>query len=93
MKSNSAIQINLDGRPAFSFSQPAHVEDLLLCTQLQAMQQTQPSQVVSFVKYLLDRYSVLLSRSLFTCIDLLNFACLVAKFPPEISPPNDQILR
>ncbi|XP_019700413.1 serine/threonine-protein kinase grp isoform X3 [Harpegnathos saltator] len=44
MESNSVIQFNLNGRPAFSFSQPAHVEDLLLCTQLQAMQQTQPSQ-------------------------------------------------
>lgn len=43
MESNNAIQFNLDGRPTFSFSQPAHVEDLLLGTQLQAF--TQPSQV------------------------------------------------
>lgn len=42
MKSNTAIQFNLDERPLFSFSQPAHVEDLL-CTQLQTL--TQPSQV------------------------------------------------
>jgi len=40
---NDAIQFNLDGRPTFSFSQPAHVEDLLLGTQLQVF--TQPSQV------------------------------------------------
>jgi len=39
----NTIQFNLDERPAFSFSQPAHMEDLLLCTQLQAL--TQPSQV------------------------------------------------
>ncbi|XP_029155762.1 serine/threonine-protein kinase grp isoform X1 [Nylanderia fulva] len=45
MDSNSTIQFNLDERPA-SFSQPAHVEDLLLCTQLQAL--TQPSQQNSF---------------------------------------------
>jgi len=43
MESIGATQINLNERPTFSFSQPAHVEDLLLCTQLQAM--TQPSQV------------------------------------------------
>ncbi|XP_026827165.1 serine/threonine-protein kinase grp isoform X2 [Ooceraea biroi] len=45
-ESNDAIEFNLDGRPAFSFSQPAHVEDLLLCTQLQTL--TQPSQQSSF---------------------------------------------
>lgn len=39
----NTIQFNLDERPAFSFSQPAHMEDLLLCTQLQVL--TQPSQV------------------------------------------------
>lgn len=39
----NTIQFNLDERPAFSFSQPAHIEDLFLCTQLQAL--TQPSQV------------------------------------------------
>lgn len=42
MESNNAIQFNLDERPPFSFSQPAHVDDLL-CTQLQTL--TQPSQV------------------------------------------------
>lgn len=48
MENNDLIQINLDERPAFSFSQPAHIDDLLLCTQLQAMQHTQPSQVCYF---------------------------------------------
>ncbi|XP_071569597.1 serine/threonine-protein kinase grp isoform X1 [Temnothorax nylanderi] len=43
---NDAIQFNLGNRPTFSFSQPAHVEDLLLGTQLQAF--TQPSQQNSF---------------------------------------------
>jgi len=43
IENNDTIEFNLDRRPAFSFSQPAHVEDLLLCTQLQNM--TQPSQV------------------------------------------------
>ncbi|XP_029669277.1 serine/threonine-protein kinase grp [Formica exsecta] len=42
----NTIQFNLDERPAFSFSQPAHMEDLLLCTQLQVL--TQPSQQNSF---------------------------------------------
>lgn len=42
-ESSGATQFNLNERPMFSFSQPAHVDDLLLCTQLQAM--TQPSQV------------------------------------------------
>nr|XP_012235471.1 PREDICTED: serine/threonine-protein kinase grp [Linepithema humile] len=46
MESISATEFNLTERPTFSFSQPAHVEDLLLCTQLQAM--TQPSQQNSF---------------------------------------------
>lgn len=40
-----SVHINLEERPGFSFSQPAHVEDLLLCTQLQAMPNTQTSQV------------------------------------------------
>lgn len=38
----TAIQINLEERPGFSFSQPAHIEDLLLCTQ--ANPYTQASQ-------------------------------------------------
>ena len=46
MESNDTIQFNLDRRPTFSFSQPAHVEDLLLGTQLQF---TQPSQVRSLL--------------------------------------------
>ncbi|XP_011694400.1 PREDICTED: serine/threonine-protein kinase grp isoform X2 [Wasmannia auropunctata] len=45
MESDDTIQFNLDTRPTFSFSQPAHVEDLLLGTQLQF---TQPSQQNSF---------------------------------------------
>lgn len=46
MEGNDMIQINLDRRPVSSFSQPAHVEDLLLCTQLQTIQYTQSSQVL-----------------------------------------------
>lgn len=38
-----SVRINLEERPAFSFSQPAHMEDLLLCSQVQ-LQQTQNSQ-------------------------------------------------
>lgn len=38
----NAAHINLEER--FSFSQPAHIEDLLLCTQVQAKQLTQQSQ-------------------------------------------------
>lgn len=41
----NAAQINLEERPGFSFSQPAHIEDLLLCTQVQTKQFTQASQV------------------------------------------------
>ncbi|XP_043286485.1 serine/threonine-protein kinase grp [Venturia canescens] len=44
MENISTVQMNLEERPGFSFSQPAHVEDLLLCTQLQAIQNTQTSQ-------------------------------------------------
>lgn len=40
------VQINLEERPGFSFSQPAHIEDLLLCTQVQTKSFTQASQVV-----------------------------------------------
>lgn len=36
--------INLEERPAFSFSQPVHIEDLLLYSQLQPYQLTQQSQ-------------------------------------------------
>lgn len=39
-------QINFDERPGFSFSQPAHIENLLLCTQVQNKQFTQQSQVI-----------------------------------------------
>lgn len=41
MKNDGSVHINLEERPGFSFSQPAHVEDLLLCTQLQTTQHTQ----------------------------------------------------
>ncbi|XP_015592593.1 serine/threonine-protein kinase grp isoform X3 [Cephus cinctus] len=40
----NSVRINFEERPGFSFSQPAHMEDLLLCTQLQATQYTQTSQ-------------------------------------------------
>lgn len=46
MENTNAVQINLEERPGFSFSQPAHIEDLLLCTQVQNKQFTQPSQVM-----------------------------------------------
>ena len=39
------VQINLEERPGFSLSQPAHIEDLLLCTQVQTKPFTQASQV------------------------------------------------
>ncbi|KAG7200518.1 hypothetical protein KM043_001082 [Ampulex compressa] len=48
MENITTMRINLEERPGFSFSQPAHMEDLLLCTQVQTMQQTQPSQQNSF---------------------------------------------
>lgn len=40
--------VKVDERPGLSFSQPAHIEDLLLCTQVQALQCTQQSQQTSF---------------------------------------------
>ncbi|XP_003705992.1 serine/threonine-protein kinase grp [Megachile rotundata] len=43
----NAVQINLEERPGFSFSQPAHIEDLLLCTQVQT-KFTQASQQNTF---------------------------------------------
>ncbi|XP_076678572.1 serine/threonine-protein kinase grp [Andrena cerasifolii] len=48
MENTNAAQINLEERPGFSFSQPAHIEDLLLCTQVQNKQFTQPSQQNTF---------------------------------------------
>lgn len=45
----NAVEINLEERPGFSFSQPAHIEDLLLCTQVQTKQFTQASQVVQHI--------------------------------------------
>lgn len=51
MDCTDSIQFNLDGRQ-FSFSQPAHVEDLLLGTQLQAF--TQASQVHSLLNETLN---------------------------------------
>ncbi|XP_076240707.1 serine/threonine-protein kinase grp [Calliopsis andreniformis] len=45
---NSMTQFGLEERPKFSFSQPAHIEDLLLCTQIQNKQFTQPSQQNTF---------------------------------------------
>ena len=42
---HTIININIDERPGFSFSQPAQLEDLLLCTQLQATHNSQPNQV------------------------------------------------
>ncbi|CAK9794733.1 Serine/threonine-protein kinase grp [Anthophora plagiata] len=44
----NAEHINLEERPGFSFSQPAHIEDLLLCTQVQTKQLTQASQQNTF---------------------------------------------
>ncbi|XP_015432470.1 PREDICTED: serine/threonine-protein kinase grp [Dufourea novaeangliae] len=41
---NNAVQINLEEQSGFSFSQPAHIEDLLVCTQVQNKQLTQTSQ-------------------------------------------------
>ncbi|KAL6263823.1 hypothetical protein P5V15_003906 [Pogonomyrmex californicus] len=46
VENNDIIRFNLDERPTFSFSQPAHMEDMLVATQLQAF--TQPSQQNSF---------------------------------------------
>ncbi|XP_017886300.1 serine/threonine-protein kinase grp isoform X1 [Ceratina calcarata] len=44
VESASAVGINLEERPGFSFSQPAHLEDLLLSTQVQNKQFTQSQQ-------------------------------------------------
>ncbi|XP_033340115.1 serine/threonine-protein kinase grp [Megalopta genalis] len=41
---NNVVEINLEEQPGFSFSQPAHIEDLLVCTQVQNKQLTQASQ-------------------------------------------------
>ncbi|XP_066586977.1 serine/threonine-protein kinase grp [Prorops nasuta] len=40
----NSVNINLETREGISFSQPAHMEDLLISTQVQMLQQTQPSQ-------------------------------------------------
>lgn len=42
------VNIKVDERPGLSFSQPAHIEDLLLSTQIQTLQCTQASQQTPF---------------------------------------------
>lgn len=45
---NNASEINLEEQPGFSFSQPAHIEDLLVCTQVQN-KLTEASQVIQLL--------------------------------------------
>ena len=76
----------IEERPGFSFSQPAHMEDLLLSTQLQTLPNTQTSQVLN--------YSYSFSPKLyciFTKLPLIKI--YFAEFLPKIGSSNDQIFR
>ncbi|XP_020287477.1 serine/threonine-protein kinase grp [Pseudomyrmex gracilis] len=84
MESNNAIQFNLDERPPFSFSQPAHVDDLL-CTQLQTL--TQPSQQNSFqrlvrrmTRFFVDIECENIVKRLIKYCEKENYTCRVNEF-------------
>ncbi|XP_053977909.1 serine/threonine-protein kinase grp isoform X1 [Hylaeus volcanicus] len=80
----NAVQINLEERPGFSFSQPAHIEDLLLCTQAQTKQFTQPSQQNTFQRLVrrMTRFFVKTElettvKRLVNCLTNENYTCRI----------------
>ncbi|XP_034193551.1 serine/threonine-protein kinase grp isoform X1 [Osmia lignaria lignaria] len=82
----NAVQINLDERQGFSFSQPAHIEDLLLCTQVQT-KFTQASQQNTFQRLVrrMTRFFVKTEleatvKRLLNCLKNESYTCRVNNF-------------
>ncbi|KAK1122622.1 hypothetical protein K0M31_009065 [Melipona bicolor] len=78
------VQINFEERPGFSFSQPAHIEDLLLCTQVQTKPFTQASQQTTFQRLVrrMTRFFVktelkLTMERLLNCLKNENYTCRI----------------
>lgn len=83
----SGVQINLEERPGFSFSQPAHIEDLLLCTQVQTKQLTQQSQQNTFQRLVrrMTRFFVKTDcdttvMRLVNCLEKEKYTCRINDF-------------
>lgn len=81
---NNAIEINLEEQPGFSFSQPAHIEDLLVCTQVQNKQLTQASQQNTYQRLVrrMTRFFVktpleITVKRLINCMNSENYTCRI----------------
>ncbi|CAL7938258.1 unnamed protein product [Xylocopa violacea] len=87
LESFNAVEINFDERLGFSFSQPAHIEDLLLCTQVQTKQLTQASQQNTFQRLVrrMTRFFVKTEleetvKRLMNCLKNENYTCRINNF-------------
>ncbi|XP_076759826.1 serine/threonine-protein kinase grp [Xylocopa sonorina] len=87
VESFNAVEINFDERLGFSFSQPAHIEDLLLCTQVQTKQLTQASQQNTFQRLVrrMTRFFVKTEleetvKRLMNCLKNENYTCRINNF-------------
>lgn len=83
----NAVDINFEERPGLSFSQPAHIEDLLLCTQVQNKQFTQASQQNTFQRLVrrMTRFFVKTEleatvKRLMSCLKNENYVCRINNF-------------
>ncbi|XP_078053386.1 serine/threonine-protein kinase grp [Augochlora pura] len=81
---NNVIEINLEEQPGFSFSQPAHIEDLLVCTQVQNKQLTQASQQNTYQRLVrrMTRFFVKTAlettvNRLINCLNSENYTCRI----------------
>ncbi|XP_031847438.1 serine/threonine-protein kinase grp isoform X1 [Nomia melanderi] len=74
---NNASEINLEKQPGFSFSQPAHIEDLLVCTHVYSTQETQQNTYQRLVRRM-TRFFVTTAleatvERLINCLDNENY--------------------
>ncbi|XP_076295391.1 serine/threonine-protein kinase grp [Lasioglossum baleicum] len=81
---NNVVEINLEEQPGFSFSQPAHIEDLLVCTQVQNKQLTQASQQNTYQRLVrrMTRFFVKTAlettvKRLINCMNSENYTCRI----------------
>lgn len=91
------VEINLEERPGFSFSQPAHIEDLLLCTQVQNKQFTQASQQNTFQRLVRRMTRFFVKTDLETTVKRLlnylkneNYTCRINNFGTITVTANDR---
>ncbi|XP_060825265.1 serine/threonine-protein kinase grp [Bombus pascuorum] len=91
------VEINLEERPGFSFSQPAHIEDLLLCTQVQNKQFTQTSQQNTFQRLVRRMTRFFVKTDLETTVKRLlnylkneNYTCRINNFGTITVTANDR---